>query len=242
MEPQLAAFVRDCCSKVNRQLEEILTPVGPASQLYEAMRYSVLSGGKRIRPVLVYAAAQAIIGEKGTASDPNIDRIASAVELIHAYSLIHDDLPAMDDDDLRRGKPTCHVAFDEPTAILAGDALQCLAFQQLSEINCPNPLLVVKLVKVLACASGANGMAGGQMIDMNSIGQNLSLSDIKTMHQLKTGALISASIDMGALISTAATSSQLEALSRYGALTGLAFQVKDDIMDVEETTIQSLKV
>ena len=201
-----------------------------ANQLVDAMRYSLLNGGKRIRPVLAYAASQAI-GSINTATDS----AAAALECIHTYSLIHDDLPAMDDDDLRRGKPTCHIAFDEATAILAGDALQTLAFEKLTEID--DATIAISLVKALAVASGDKGMVAGQMIDLLSEGKSetLSLEALEKVHRHKTGALIQASVLMGA-ISAGASQVQLDNLKLYAEAIGLAFQVQDDIIDVTSDT------
>ncbi|MFC5741916.1 polyprenyl synthetase family protein [Dyella tabacisoli] len=197
----------------------------PPVDLHRAMRYAALGGGKRLRPLLVYAAGHAL-GESG----PQLDAPACAVELIHAYSLVHDDLPAMDDDAMRRGRPTCHIVFGEATAILAGDALQALAFELLAHdalaINC------VEMMRVLGRACGAEGMAGGQALDLAAIGQKLSLVELERMHTYKTGALIRASVRLGALTANAGQGT-LDALDRYGHAVGLAFQVRDDILDVE---------
>lgn len=200
--------------------------------LKEAMQYSVLNGGKRIRPLLVYGGALAI-GEPNTLTDT----AAAAIECIHAYSLIHDDLPAMDDDELRRGKPTCHIAFGEATAILAGDALQALAFDWLSEpdSHCDSSTQLAML-RTLAVASGDKGMVAGQSIDLAAIDQHLELAELTIMHRLKTGALINASIALGALSTDMTSNEQLAALKNYGDAIGLAFQVQDDILDVTADT------
>ncbi|MBT8064208.1 MAG: polyprenyl synthetase family protein [Gammaproteobacteria bacterium] len=190
------------------------------------MRYSALAGGKRFRPVLVYAAGQAI----GLAPDA-LDPLAVAIELIHAYSLIHDDLPAMDDDDLRRGRPTCHRAFDEATAILAGDALQALAFEVLAEELGGNPDRRLQIVHAVAEACGSTGMAGGQALDLGAVGQQIDEVALKTMHRLKTGALIRVSVTAPCLLAEC-ESAVLDRLSVYGEAVGLAFQVHDDILDV----------
>lgn len=199
----------------------------PAS-LHKAMRYAVLNGGKRIRPFLVYATGQVVASdEKG------LDAVASAVEMIHAYSLVHDDLPAMDDDDLRRGKPTCHKAFDEATAILAGDALQCLAFHLLSRYL-PDTIPAeqrLEMLDILAIASGSRGMAGGQAIDLDSVGKQLTIAELENMHIHKTGALIRASVKLGAMCKPAIDAKQLEKLDHYAKCIGLAFQIQDDILD-----------
>lgn len=204
------------------------------SRLHHALRYSVLDGGKRFRPVLVYATAQALGADLKLADAP-----ACAVELIHAYSLIHDDLPAMDDDDLRRGKPTCHKAFDEATAILAGDALQALAFAVLTQAN--NGLsnaARISMIDMLANAAGSRGMAGGQAIDLAAVGQSLSVAELEDMHIHKTGALIRASVRMGALCAPPLDDATMHRLDRYAMHMGLAFQVWDDVLDVEAPTAE----
>ncbi len=213
----------------DHQLDQLLSASTSASgQLLDAMRYSVFNGGKRFRPVLAYAACQAITGQIEDA-----DASAAAVELIHAYSLVHDDLPAMDDDDLRRGQPTCHIKFDEATAILAGDALQTAAFTALLKHN--NPGHLPKLLSELTQASGALGMVAGQMIDLASVGHTLDVAALENMHRHKTGALICASVRMGAIAGNA-SETQLSALTTYAQALGLAFQVQDDILDVEGDT------
>ena len=205
------------------------------ARLHEAMRYSVLGGGKRIRPVLAYAAGRAL----GVDAE-RIDGAAAALELIHVYSLIHDDLPAMDDDDLRRGKPTCHKAFDEAMAILAGDAIQALAFHILA--HDPNmirdPLRRLQMIDTLAIAAGSRGMAGGQAIDLGSVGQSLDIAQLEDMHIHKTGALIRASVMLGALSAPQAEAEKLERLDHFAKCVGLAFQIRDDILDVEGDTEQ----
>ncbi len=208
--------------------QELTNPIN----LHQAMRYSVLNGGKRIRPILAYAT-----GESFGASAKNIDVPASAIELIHAYSLIHDDLPAMDDDDLRRGRPTCHIAHGEAMAILAGDALQALAFRILSHYgdDLSNDQRI-DMIKILTLASGSRGMAGGQAIDLDSVGKQITISELENMHIHKTGALIRASINMGALCASKITEEELKTLDHYAKCIGLAFQIKDDILDVESDT------
>jgi len=198
--------------------------------LHGAMRYSVMDGGKRIRPTLVYAAGQA-----AGATPQALDRAACAIELIHAYSLIHDDLPAMDDDDLRRGKPSCHCAFDEATAILAGDALQSLAFQILASDaqGTVSEATRLRMIKTLALAAGSRGMAGGQAIDLAATKQQLNIAELEDMHIHKTGALIRASVVLGALCSPSAAQTDIEKLDHYAKCVGLAFQIRDDILDVE---------
>ena len=197
------------------------------------MRYAVLGGGKRIRPILVYATGLAVGVPR-----QRLDGPASAVELIHAYSLIHDDLPAMDDDDLRRGKPTCHKAFDEATAILAGDAIQALAFHVLAHDPemVPDPAIRLRMVEVLAQAAGSRGMAGGQAIDLTSTGKQLDIVELEDMHIHKTGALIRASVTLAALSQTDVSEATVERLDRYAKCVGLAFQIRDDILDIEGDT------
>ena len=201
--------------------------------LHKAMRYAVLNGGKRIRPLLAYATGHAL--------DVNVEKIdaaACAVELIHAYSLVHDDLPAMDDDDLRRGKPTCHKAFGEAEAILAGDALQSLAFHLLAHCLADDipTQQQLQMVEVLATASGSRGMAGGQSIDLNAVGKTLNIAELENMHIHKTGALIRASVKLGALCSANVNKDVLKKLDHFAKCIGLAFQIRDDILDVEGDT------
>ncbi|OOG45739.1 farnesyl diphosphate synthase [Rhodanobacter sp. C01] len=198
-------------------------------ELHHAMRYAVLGGGKRLRPLLVYAAAHALGTDKAA-----LDAAACAVELIHAYSLVHDDLPAMDDDALRRGRPTCHIVYGEAMAILAGDALQALAFELLANDTTQqvDTATVVAMLHALGRACGAEGMAGGQALDLTAVGRKLTLVELEHMHACKTGALIRASVQLGALIA-GADADTLDALDRYAHAVGLAFQVRDDILDVE---------
>ncbi|MEH6589911.1 MAG: polyprenyl synthetase family protein [Halioglobus sp.] len=202
--------------------------------LTSACEYSLANGGKRMRPTLVYAAAEAVGGNE---SQENLssDRAAFAIELIHCYSLVHDDLPAMDDDDLRRGKPSLHKAYDEATAILVGDALQARAFEVLADAPELNSDQKIKMIKILAAAAGPNGMVGGQAIDIAAVDSDMSLQELQAMHSLKTGALIRAALAMGG-ISASAGEEQLAALDKFGAHIGLAFQVVDDILDVESDT------
>jgi len=219
--------------RVNKALDENLPQdkIQP-STLHQAMRSSVLLGGKRIRPVLVYAVGQCL-----NISNAILDNPACAVEMIHAYSLIHDDLPAMDDDDLRRGQPTCHIRYGEAMAILAGDALQPLAFQLLTHLSQQIPTKnVLRMIEILAEASGSRGMAGGQAIDLEAVGKKLNIAELENMHIHKTGALIRASVQLGALCQPNVTEKQLEALDHYGKYVGLAFQVQDDILDIEAPT------
>ncbi len=201
----------------------------PEHKLAAAIRYSVIGGGKRIRPAMVYAAGEAM----GVSTDL-LDIPACAVEMIHAYSLIHDDLPAMDDDDLRRGRATCHKAFDEATAILAGDALQALAYEILAKDDHKEltPEHRIEMLSLLTEASGAHGMAGGQAVDLASVGKQLTLEQLEHMHQLKTGALIRASILLGGMCKQDITQDELDMLSNYALCIGLSFQIQDDILDV----------
>lgn len=218
--------------RIEKQLIVTLTPLRDVEpKLADAMIYGVCNGGKRLRPFLLYATAKAL-----GASWDHADAAAVALEMIHSYSLVHDDLPAMDDDDLRRGKPTCHRAFDEATAILAGDGLLTMAFDVLANA----PLATeqrLQLIQVLAQASGALGMVAGQSIDLNHVGKTMSLAELERMHRHKTGALIRAAVHMGAIVAPQPpTPSQLTALLSYADAIGLAFQVRDDILDVEGDT------
>lgn len=218
-------------ARIEAALERLLPPPDPGlpeRRLVEAMRYSLLAGGKRLRPVLCLAAAEAVGGPNATAAD--VDRACAAIECVHTYSLIHDDLPAMDDDDLRRGKPTCHRAFDEATAILAGDALQVLAFEMLCEAEGIRADTRLALLATLASASGISGMVGGQAMDLACVGQAVAQPALERMHALKTGALIRAAVRMGGLLG-GAKAEALDALDRYASAIGLAFQVQDDILD-----------
>ena len=202
-------------------------------RLHQAMRYAVFNGGKRIRPILSYAAGHAL----GVPLE-DLDAPACAIELIHAYSLVHDDLPAMDDDDLRRGKPTVHRAFDEATAILTGDALQSLAFHLLARYLPPRIPAEQRLemIDILAIASGSRGMAGGQAIDLAAVGKELNIAELENMHVHKTGALIRASVKLGALSQPEIASESLQELDHYAKCIGLAFQIQDDVLDVEGDT------
>ena len=230
----IASYQAQSQNRVNAALEGLFAPPGPElDRLYDAMRYSVMNGGKRVRPLLAYAACEAL---GGIAEDAN--GAACAVELIHAYSLVHDDLPAMDDDDLRRGQPTTHKAFDEACAILAGDGLQSLAFTALLDptLTSRDAETRLSMVRALAQAAGPAGMVGGQAIDLGSVGLKLDQTALEYMHRHKTGALIEASVRLGALASGRADQSQLDALQIYARAVGLAFQVQDDILDVESDT------
>jgi farnesyl diphosphate synthase len=228
MNPDLAFAV--WCSERQRRIEHVLERVlvaaaAPSESLEAAMRYTVLGGGKRMRPLLAYAAGEV------TGADPAVvDAAAAAVELIHAYSLVHDDLPCMDDDTLRRGKPTCHVAYGEATALLAGDALQALAFETIAKGGLPDP---ANACAMLAEAAGAVGMAGGQALDLAATGAALTLQELEAMHRLKTGALIRASVRLGAVCGRGLAAAERDALDGYALAAGLAFQVVDDVLDVE---------
>ncbi len=219
------------------RFEEVLRNLLPQpgtlpQRLHAAMRYSVLDGGKRVRPLLAFASAELV--------DADIARVniaAAAVELIHAYSLVHDDMPCMDDDVLRRGKPTCHVEYDEATALLVGDALQSLAFQLLAEHRLNDDAeRQLAMIKLLAAASGSRGMAGGQAIDLDSVGKQLTVPELESMHIHKTGALIRAAVLLGAQCGKVLGGEQLERLDHFGKCVGLAFQVVDDVLDSEADT------
>jgi farnesyl diphosphate synthase len=223
--------------EVQARMERALSRLLPAAhvapaRLHEAMRYAVLGGGKRVRPLLGFAA-----GEVTGAPPERLEVAASAVELVHAYSLVHDDLPCMDDDVLRRGKPTVHVEYDEATAVLAGDALQTLAFQLVAEHRlAEEPREQLEMVKLLAIAAGSRGMAGGQSIDLAATGSALTLPELEFMHIHKTGALIRAAVLIGAGCGTALGATERACLDRYAKAVGLAFQVVDDVLDAEAST------
>ena len=219
-------------ARIETALERCLPAREQAPQrLHEAMRYAVLGGGKRIRPLLAFAA-----GAATGAAEERVERVACAVEMIHAYSLVHDDMPCMDDDVLRRGRPTVHVEFDEATALLTGDALQCAAFELIADAPPGSDHGVqLELVRQLARASGSRGMAGGQAIDLASVGKSLTLPELEFMHILKTGALIRASVTLAARCGSAAPA-ELERLDHFGKLIGLAFQVVDDTLDAAAST------
>lgn len=221
-------------SRVVKSLDDWLPKAETHPQLlHEAMRYSAISNGKFLRPLLVYAAGDAV----GVARD-NLDGIACAIEIIHSYSLIHDDLPAMDDDDLRRGKPTCHVKYGEAMAILAGDALQALAFYVIAhdsklDVSAETRL---KMIDILSLSCGSRGMAGGQAIDLMSVGKSLDIAQLEDMHIHKTGALIRASVLLSAYAAPDLSQDVMEKLDHYSKCVGLAFQIRDDILDVEGDT------
>lgn len=232
MSHSFQTWMREIASTMELTLAELL-PVSTATpeRLHDAMRYATLAGGKRVRPMLAFAAANV--------SDAPVERVrvvASAVEAIHAYSLIHDDLPCMDDDVLRRGRPTCHVEFDEATALLAGDALQALAFELVSTHSLANePKTQLEMIHLFALACGSRGMAGGQAIDLANVNRAITLPELEYMHMQKTGALIRAAVMLGAMCGTISPT-DLSALDRYAKSVGLAFQVVDDILDCESDT------
>jgi geranylgeranyl pyrophosphate synthase len=230
MSEAFSRFLEDQKKRVESRLNTLAREGNAVpSGLAEATRYVMGNEGKRVRPMLVYLAADAVIaGNKHSA----LDDAACAIELIHTYSLIHDDLPAMDDDDLRRGKPSLHKAFDEATAILVGDGLQARAFELLTTAPDLSAEQRVRMIKVLAAAAGPQGMVGGQFIDIHATNSDMSLQQLQTMHALKTGALIRASLALGG-IASGASEKQLTALDEFGTHIGLAFQVADDILDVE---------
>ena len=222
---------------IQQRTESALDRALPAAdiaptRLHEAMRYAVLGGGKRVRPLLVHAG-----GQLSDAAPERLDRVACALEMIHAYSLVHDDMPCMDDDVLRRGKPTVHVQFDEATALLVGDALQTQAFQHVAEAAiADDPRRQIAMIRQLAQATGSRGMAGGQAIDLAAVGQQLNLAELEFMHIHKTGALIRASINLGVQCGRALTEEQMASLDHVGKIIGLLFQVVDDILDAEADT------
>jgi farnesyl diphosphate synthase len=221
---------KDWTTSVQSTMEQALATYLPAdnavpARLHAAMRYATLDGGKRVRPLLVFAAAELFDGDAEL-----VRRAAAAVEMIHAYSLVHDDMPCMDDDELRRGKPTVHVKYDEATALLVGDALQSQAFLVLSEGD-GDAVRKLDMVRLLANASGSAGMCGGQAIDLASVGLNLSLGELEQMHRLKTGALLRASVLLGALCGKTLNDAETAALNDYASAVGLAFQVVDDVLD-----------
>jgi geranylgeranyl pyrophosphate synthase len=218
--------------RVAEKLDAVLPPASASpKRLHDAMRYAVFNGGKRVRPLLVYAA-----GECLGVDEQILDAPAAALELIHAFSLVHDDLPAMDDDDLRRGKPTLHRQFDEATAILAADALQPLAFRVLAEIRDVAPDTRIRLIKLIADACGSIGMTGGQSMDLAAEGKSLTAEEIETMYALKTGALIHAAAVSASYLSEKLSSDQESAIDAFGRTIGVAFQIKDDILDIEGDT------
>jgi len=220
--------------RLDQQLTQRLNHSSIQDSLQQAMRYSIFNGGKRIRPALIYMVNQSLGGDI-----ENADAAACAIEAIHSYSLVHDDLPAMDDDDLRRGKPTCHIEFDHATAILAGDALQCIGFEWLADQqNSLGSTTALAMLKVLTKASGDSGMVAGQAFDLANVGCELIVEQLESMHKHKTGALINGAIELGILSANRNISEQQHAaFQRYGAAIGLAFQVQDDILDLTSDTL-----
>ncbi len=230
----LTEYLATCSQRVESFLDKNLPTKNQApTTLHDAIRYSAMNGGKRIRPALVYATGEAL-GLKSS----DIDCIAGSIELMHSYSLIHDDLPAMDDDDLRRGKPTCHRAYDEATAILAGDAMQALAFSVLTDIADPGPEAAIRaqLTNQLAHAVGSLGVAGGQAMDLIAVDKNISIETLEYIHRQKTGCLIRACIDMTQTCCTTLSQQQRSSLLQFGEHLGIAFQIRDDILDVISDT------
>jgi farnesyl diphosphate synthase len=221
------AWMEETQARSERALDALLPTADTVPhKLHEAMRYTVLGGGKRIRPLLAYAS-----GALFTADPQTLARAAAAVEMIHAYSLVHDDMPCMDDDALRRGKPTVHIAYDEATALLVGDALQAQAFEVLAASPTMPPARLVPMLKLLAQAAGSAGMCGGQAIDLDSVGLSLTLAQLERMHQLKTGALLRAAVLLGAMCGKELSEQEQAALDTYANAIGLAFQVVDDVLD-----------
>lgn len=230
---QVKIYMQDCLKRIETVLDRTLPPADQSPELlHQAMRYSCLGGGKRVRPLMVYATGDALGLEKSL-----LDPLAVAVELIHTYSLIHDDLPDMDDDALRRGKPSCHIEFNPAIAILAGDALQALAFEVLANAEQIDPAIRVKLISILSRASGSYGMVGGQAIDLEAQPTTISAAQLTHMHRCKTGALICASIQMAASLKTIPQDT-FQQLTLFAESLGLAFQIQDDILDIEGTTEQ----
>ena len=240
MKTTVPEFLSECRIRCENALPQFMgsmtsefgaSPDKP-STLFNACEYTLSGGGKRVRPILIYASALAI---KPDCELSRLDPLACAIEMIHTYSLVHDDLPAMDDDDLRRGRPSCHIAYGEAVAILTGDALHTRAFELLTEAPQHTCEQRLALIRTLAAAAGPRGMIAGQAIDIAVTGKELNLEQLQTMHTLKTGALIQAGLTMGA-ISCGANNAQLESLEQYGSHIGLAFQVTDDVLDVEGST------
>ncbi len=226
------AYRREYHARIEQHLQQLLEGGRQAPErLIQAMRYAVLNGGKRIRPLLAICACETLGGKPETAMTAGC-----AVELLHCYSLVHDDLPAMDDDDLRRGQPTCHIAFDEATAILAGDALQTRAFEVLATAPHYSADQRIGMLQELARASGSEGMVGGQMIDLEAVGEASTLNELQTMHRMKTGALIEASVIMGAMAADSLDTNREKLLRGFSQALGLAFQIRDDIIDKESDT------
>jgi farnesyl diphosphate synthase len=231
--PDFKAWAEAGQSRIEATLQRLLPASEIAPQrLHQAMRYAVLGGGKRVRPLLAFAA-----GELSQADPGRVALAGAAVEIIHAYSLVHDDLPCMDDDVLRRGKPTCHVEYDEATALLVGDALQSLAFQVMTDHPlCDNAAVQLEMTKLLAVASGSRGMAGGQAIDLDSVGKALTVPELEFMHIHKTGAIIRAAALLGLKCGVPLTAAEYAQVDHFAKLIGLAFQVVDDVLDVDAST------
>jgi farnesyl diphosphate synthase len=231
--PDFQAWAATGQSRIEALLQKLLpAPEIAPQRLHQAMRYAVLGGGKRVRPLLAFAA-----GELSGADPERAALAGAAVEIIHAYSLVHDDLPCMDDDVLRRGKPTCHVEFDEPTALLVGDALQSLAFQVMTEYKLTDDATVqLEMTKLLAAASGSRGMAGGQAIDLEAVGKVLTVPELEFMHVHKTGAIIRAAALLGLKCGAPVSASEHAHVDTFAKLIGLAFQVVDDVLDVDATS------
>jgi farnesyl diphosphate synthase len=228
--PNFADWMKAVQAHTEEALDAFLPAAGQVPvTLHEAMRYTVLGGGKRVRPLLAFASGALFDADAGA-----VARAAAAVEMIHAYSLVHDDMPCMDDDALRRGKPTVHVAYDEATALLVGDALQAQAFEVLAGADGVPPARLVTMLRLLAEAAGSAGMCGGQAIDLDSVGHTLTLDQLERMHQLKTGAMLRVSVLLGALAGRDLDGAELQALSDYSRAIGLAFQVVDDVLDATE--------
>lgn len=247
MTDSFTHFQSAASQRVNQLLQERISALSAPAPLLEAMLYSVMNGGKRLRPSMAYAAFALVSGEDDGAMKTGrgpfsaVDNAAVALELMHSYSLVHDDLPPMDDDDLRRGKPSCHIAFGEAMAILAGDALQSMAFEQLGDRSCLSDAQIALLLSEFARAAGPVGMVGGQVLDLQAIDTEsagaINIEHLETIHRAKTGALIQAALTMGAICGSADVAT-VERLRRYGQLTGLAFQVVDDVLDVTASTEQ----
>ncbi|MFK7729982.1 MAG: polyprenyl synthetase family protein [Pseudomonadales bacterium] len=247
MTDSFSHFQSSASQRVNQLLEERITALSAPPALIEAMLYSVMNGGKRLRPSMAYAAFALVTAENDYAIKTDegpfsaVDSAAVALELMHSYSLVHDDLPAMDDDDLRRGKPSCHIAFGEAMAILAGDALQSMAFAQLSDRSRLSDEHIALLLSEFAHAAGPVGMVGGQVLDLQAIDADsvgvINIEQLETIHRAKTGALIQAALTMGAICGSASTAT-IEHLRQFGQLVGLAFQVVDDVLDITASTEQ----
>lgn len=225
-------YMEQCRAMVNYALNEKLPPeTDTPNHLHEAMRYAVLNGGKRLRSAFIFAVGDVLGANQRILSD-----VSAAIEMIHAFSLIHDDLPALDNDDLRRGKPTCHKVFGEATAILAGDVLQSLAFETISKIDAVNPARVLDMIHVLAVSIGSHGMIGGEELDIEMVDQSVDVKDVEAMYKLKTGCLISASVVLAALAADCQDSAVLSHLGKFGEDIGMAFQIHDDIIGIESDT------